>query len=106
MTEISSDPELDTDSRVKSSVEDFLAYPSAASYKNIKYYVLTKSSDGEETGYYCGEVFGFENELPHVYKRFIIRLHKNRVGKTMISIPFVENTDDLIPAEQFESVWD
>ncbi|BBU96134.1 hypothetical protein [Providencia rettgeri] len=106
MTEIKLDPELDTEGRVKSSVEDFLAYPSAANYKNVQYYVLTKSEEGDETGYYCGEVFGFENELPHGYKRFIVRLHKNRAGKVMISIPFVEKTDDIIPAEQFESVWD
>nr|WP_274921799.1 hypothetical protein [Providencia sp. G1(2023)] len=90
MTELALDPELDTESRVKSSVEDFLAYPSAANYKNVQYYVLTKSDEGDETGYYCGEVFGFENELPHGYKRFIIRLHKNRAGKVMVSIPFVE----------------
>lgn len=97
MTELALDPELDTESRVKSSVEDFLAYPSAANYKNVQYYVLTKSDEGDETGYYCGEVFGFENELPHGYKRFIIRLHKNRAGKVMVSIPFVEKTDDIIP---------
>ncbi|MEQ4675394.1 hypothetical protein ABN063_12575 [Providencia vermicola] len=106
MTEVTIDPELDTDSRVRSSVEDFLAYPSAATYKNVKYYILTKSDEGEETGYYCGEVFGFENELPHGYKRFIVRLHKNKTGKVMISIPFVEKTDDIIPPEQFESVWE
>ncbi len=46
MTEIKLDPELDTEGRVKSSVEDFLAYPSAANYKNVQYYVLTKSEEG------------------------------------------------------------
>ncbi|HBO22822.1 MAG TPA: hypothetical protein DD649_08055 [Providencia sp.] len=105
MTEVSLESEYDTESKVKSSVEDFLAYPGVANYKNVKYYVLTKSEEGEETGYYCGEVFGFEHELPHGYKRFIIRLHKNRMGKVMVSIPFVEKIDDIIPAEQFESVW-
>lgn len=106
MTEITLDSELDTEDRVKSSVEDFLAYPSAAHYKNFHYYALTKSDEGEETGYYCGEVFGFKNELPHDYKRFIVRLHKNKAGKIMISIPFVEKVDDIIPPEQFEAVWE
>lgn len=105
MTEVTSDTESNTEDKVKSSVEDFLAYPAAASYRNIQYHVLTKSEEGDETGYYCGEVFGFENELPYGYKRFIIRLHKNQVGKIMISIPFVEKIDDIIPAEQFEAVW-
>lgn len=106
MTEITLDPELDTESRVKSSVEDFLAYPSAANYKNFHYYVSKKNDEGEETGYYCGEVFGFENELPHGYKRFIVRLHKNKVGKVMISIPFVDKVDNITPPEQFNAVWE
>lgn len=105
MTEIAPVTEIETKNKIESSVEDFLAYPTAAEYRNVNYRVLSKGIDGEETGYYCGEVFGFKNELPYGFKRFIVRLHKNKLGKTMVSIPFVEDTDDIIPTEQFGAVW-
>ncbi|ELX8380435.1 hypothetical protein AB7Y49_14490 [Providencia vermicola] len=105
MTDIAQVSEFDTKKKIENSVEDFLAYPTAAQYRNVNYHMLNKTADGEETGYYCGEVFGFKNELPYGFKRFIVRYHKNAVGKTMVSIPFVEEIDDIIPKEQFELVW-
>ncbi|MFY3768441.1 hypothetical protein AHYW_001930 [Providencia manganoxydans] len=105
MTNMAKVSEIDTKKKIESSVEDFLAYPTAAEYRNVNYHVLSQSDNGEETGYYCGEVYGFKNELPYGFKRFIVRYHKSSVGKTMVSIPFVEEVDDIIPVEQFEVVW-
>ncbi|WP_272658987.1 hypothetical protein [Providencia sp. PROV121] len=106
MTNIAQVSEFDTKKKIENSVEDFLAYPTAAKYRNVNYHVLNKTQDGEETGYYCGEVFGFKNELPYGFKRFIVRSHKNASGNTMVSIPFVEEIDDIISIEQFEFVWE
>ncbi|CAG9421886.1 hypothetical protein NVI2019_GHJFPKLH_02084 [Providencia alcalifaciens] len=106
MTEVSSDTKMDAESKIKSAVEDFLIYPSAATYKNVKYHVLNQNEEGDETGYYCGEVFGFEDGLPSGYKRFIVRLHKNKEGKTVVSIPLVEKVDDIVPVEQFDPIWE
>ncbi|MDP0612708.1 hypothetical protein Q8G10_27605, partial [Klebsiella pneumoniae] len=47
-----------------------------------------------------------KNELPYGFKRFIVRSHKNASGNTMVSIPIVEEIDDIIPIEQFEFVWE
>lgn len=105
MTNMAKVSEIDTKKKIENSVEDFLAYPTAAEYRNVNYHVLSQSDNGEETGYYCGEVYGFKNELPYGFKRFIVRYHKSSVGKTMVSIPFVEEVDDIIPVEQFEVVW-
>lgn len=105
MTNITQVPEIDARKKLENSMEDFLAYPTAAEYRNVNYYVISQNVNGEETGYFCGEVFGFKNELPYGFKRFIVRFHKNKLGKTMVSIPLIEEVDDILPAEQFELVW-
>lgn len=105
MTNITQVSEIDARKKLENSMEDFLAYPTAAKYRNVNYHVISQNVNGEETGYFCGEVFGFKDELPYGFKRFIVRFHKNKLGKTMVSIPLIEEVDDILPAEQFELVW-
>ncbi|BBG59136.1 Uncharacterised protein [Providencia rustigianii] len=106
MTDLSSSAKVNTESKVKNVVKDFLDYPEAATYKNFEYHMLTKNSRGDETGYYCGEVFGFEDELSNSYRRFIVRVYQNVEGNTSISIPLIEQIDDIIPPEQFTAIWE
>lgn len=105
MTDITTSSEMDTKNKVESSVEDYLAYPGTAQYRNMSYHILNRNADGEEIGYFCGEVFEFKDELPYGFKRFIVRTHINKMGKTVVSIPFVEDIGDILLPEEFNSVW-
>ncbi|EKT63543.1 hypothetical protein [Providencia burhodogranariea] len=105
MTNITQVSDIDGREKLENAMEDFLAYPTAAEYRNVNYHVINQNVNGEETGYFCGEVFGFKNELPYGFKRFIVRYHKNKLGKTMVSIPLIEDVDDILSSEQFKLVW-
>lgn len=105
LTPISSNNNIEPEILIKESVLDLLAYPKAASFRNISYHRVKKGSDGREIGFYCGEVFGFENELPYGYKRFFVTTLKQSNGDMNISIPIAEKIDDLLSQKEFDELW-
>lgn len=106
LTPISSHSKLEPEIRVKESVLDLLSYPTAASFRNISYHTFRNDSHGREIGFYCGEVFGFKNELPYGFKRFFVRTLKHSDRYTEISIPIAEKIDDMLSQDEFDKLWE
>lgn len=106
LTPVSSHNKMEPEVRVKESVLDLLAYPSAASFRNMTYHSFRSDSHGREIGFYCGEVFGFENELPYGFKRFFVRTLKHSNGDIDISIPMAEKIDDMLSQDEFDRLWE
>nr|WP_282559926.1 hypothetical protein [Providencia rettgeri] len=106
LTPVSSHSKMEPEARAKESVLDLLAYPAAASFRNMTYHSFRSDSHGREIGFYCGEVFGFENELPYGFKRFFVRTLKHSNGDIDISIPMAEKIDDMLSQDEFDSLWE
>ncbi|HHN8583697.1 TPA: hypothetical protein ACRR2I_004234 [Providencia rettgeri] len=106
LTPVSSHSKLEPEALVKESVLDLLSYPAAASFRNMSYYNFRNDSHGREMGFYCGEVFGFKNELPYGFKRFFVRTLKHPDGDIDISIPMAEKIDDMLSQDEFDRLWD
>ncbi len=106
LSHIFSSDKVDPETKIKEYMLDLLAYPSAASFKNINYHYLRKDNRGREIGFYCGEVFGFENELPYGYKRFFVKSIKQPNGDVNISIPSAEKIENFLSQKEFDKLWE
>ncbi|WP_272573283.1 hypothetical protein [Providencia sp. PROV259] len=92
--------------QVKKNVNDVLAYPQAAQFKNIEYHFSRYTEDNGKVGYVCGEVFRYKNDKPDGYKRFIVKAYTRDDDSRMdISIPFVEGGHEILLPEQVNRIW-
>lgn len=105
LTPITFSNNIEPEVLIKESVLDLLAYPKAAIFRNMSYHSVKKEPDGREIGFYCGEVFGFENELPYGFKRFFVTTLKQSNGDMNISIPIAEKVDDMLSQKEFDELW-
>lgn len=97
---VNDNPELS----IKESVLDLVAYPTAASFRNIRYFPF-REINNKKIGFYCGEVYGFDDGLPYGYKRFFIRTIKYADGTSNIGIPVVEKIEDMVTQKEFDQLW-
>lgn len=98
-------PSLNLVEQVKKNVNDVLAYPQVAEFKNIEYHFSKYTSDNGKVGYVCGEVFRYKGDKPDGFKRFIIKAYTNDNGRSDISIPFVEGGHEILLPEQVNQIW-
>nr|ELR5110884.1 hypothetical protein [Providencia rettgeri] len=73
--------------QVKKNVNDVLAYPQAAEFRNIEYHFARYTADKGKVGYVCGEVYRYKNDKPDGFKRFIVKAYTNDEDRMDISIP-------------------
>lgn len=106
LTSVSFHCKMEPEAHIKEYVLDLLAYPTAASFRNMTYHSFRRDSHGREIGFYCGEVFGFKNELPYGFKRFFVRTLKHINGDIEISIPMAEKIDDMLSQNEFDRLWE
>ncbi|HGN1704907.1 TPA: hypothetical protein ACKRTE_000727 [Providencia rettgeri] len=91
--------------QVKKNVNDVLAYPQAAKFRNIEYHFSRYTSDNGKVGYVCGEVFRYKNDKPDGFKRFIVKTYTNDDDRMDISIPYIEGGHEILLPEQVEQIW-
>lgn len=87
------------------TVQDYLSYPESASFRNVKYNFVRETADKGDLGYVCGEVFRIKNEKLEGYKKFVVKTYNNRDGRVSLSIPLIEDNDDIQPVTVIEPLW-
>lgn len=100
-----SPPNISVEDTIKLHVLDFLFYPKAATFNDLEYKKYKILKNNNEIGFYCGKVFGFKNELPYGYKRFLVRVIKKTDDKISVAIPLVEDVDNMLPKNLFDEYW-
>ncbi|MEY0604277.1 hypothetical protein [Providencia huaxiensis] len=91
--------------QVKKNVNDVLAYPQAAEFRNIEYHFARYTADKGKVGYVCGEVYRYKNDKPDGFKRFIVKTYLHDDGRNVVSIPIIDDKDKEFPNDDFNIIW-
>ncbi|MGG4607772.1 hypothetical protein [Providencia sp. Me31A] len=98
-------PDLGIVKKSQKAVEDFLAYPKTAEYKNVKYHEIRETLDHGTLGYVCGEVLMFTSQNSYSFKRFIVKTYQHTDGRNVVSIPLIDTNDKEFPDSNFNVIW-
>lgn len=98
-------PDLDIVAKSQKAVEDFLAYPKTAEYKNVKYHEIRETLDHGTLGYVCGEVLIFTNQNNYNFKQFIVKTYLHQDGRNVVSIPLIDRDNKEFPDNDFNIIW-
>lgn len=98
-------PDLDIVEKSQKAVEDFLAFPKTAEYKNIKYHEIRETLDHGMLGYVCGEVLIFTSQNSYSFKRFVVKTYLHDDGRNVVSIPLIDRDNKEFPNNDFNVIW-
>lgn len=98
-------PDLDLVEKSKKAVEDFLAFPKTAEYKNVKYNEIRETLDHGTLGYVCGEVLIFTNQNSYTFNRFVVKTYLHKDGRNVVSIPLIDRNGKEFPDNEFNILW-
>ncbi len=98
-------PDLNIVAKSQKAVEDFLAFPKTAKYKNVKYHEIRETLDHGMLGYVCGDVLIFTNHDTDGFKRFVVKTYLHKDGRNVVSIPLIDSADEEFPNNDFNILW-
>lgn len=87
-------------------VADFMYHPQAADFKNVEFHVSTDKEKNNVIGNVCGQVFTFKDDAPYKYKKFIVQVAEDKVGRNIFSFPLFDFESEIISEHDFQKIWD